>query len=512
MSGSHVHSALEVHGLGKSYGGAQALADLTFTVAQGEVHGLVGQNGCGKSTLVKSLTGVVTPDRGRVDLYGSPLSFPVTHPHRSGIAVVHQDLGLVESASVLDNLGVSARFGTGLLRPVPVRTERRVHQEIMDRLGVEVDLDALVGALSPAERSLVAVIRAVRLMNAHTQDQLFVLDEPTAALSRPEAAVVLDLMRRVADLGSAVLFISHRLTEVMAACDTVTVMRNGRAIATSPVQETNKADLVSLMLGRRMDDFYPAPPESAAANGSTRVEVRRMSGSRVREVSFVARAGEVLGVTGLAGMGQEEIPRLISGVDLPSAGGYQVDGVDRRFRSPFDAIAAGVALVPGDRLRDGLWLGGTVEENVTLPVVADLSSRGRLARRRLRALAEQLIRDFRVRPPRIDADTGSLSGGNQQKVVFAKWVQRRPGVLLLDEPVQGVDPGAARDLLDIALSLAASGSSVVVFSGDHELLAAICHRVIVISHGRVSGQFQAPAITEHALLEACQGQGDGVAA
>lgn len=494
--------ALTVRGLRKSYGASPALVGVDLTVARGEVHALVGQNGCGKSTLIKCLTGVEVPDAGEIRLYGGLLQGPPTSRHRTGVAVIHQDIGLVDSMSVLDNLGVVAGFGTRLLAPVHVAAERRVHLGLMRRLGVELELDAPVADLAPAQRALVAVIRALRVMDAGAEHQLFVLDEPTASLSRPEAEVVLSLMRRVADLGSAVLFVSHRLTEVMTGCDTVTVLRDGRDVVSLAVDRTTRDDLVEHMLGRRLREYFPEPPPPPT--GPPRLVVDGLTGSRAVDVSFAVRAGEILGLTGLAGMGQEEVPRLIAGVQRPQAGRCELDGTVRRFRGPGDAVAAGLALVPGDRRRDGVWLGGTVEENVTLPVVEAMSRPWRLARSPLRRTARRLVDEFGVRPAGIDAEVGTLSGGNQQKVVFAKWLQTRPAVLLLDEPTQGVDAGAARDLLEAARDLAVAGSAIVVASGDHEMLAAVCHRVVVFHHGHVVAELARPSLDEAALLRACE--------
>ncbi|MFB2583051.1 sugar ABC transporter ATP-binding protein [Herbiconiux sp. P15] len=494
--------ALSVRHLSKSYGGAVALEDVSLTVHAGEVHGLLGQNGCGKSTLIKSLTGVVVPDAGEVDVFGEPLPMPTIDPHTRGIAVIHQDIGLVDSMTVLENLGINARYGTRLLAPVNVKKEKGIYSELMARLGVRFDFDAEVSTLSPAERALLAVVRAMRLMDAETTDQLFILDEPTAALSKPEAARLLSLMRRVADLGAGVIFVSHRLSEVMEVCDRATVMRAGRDIVDVAIAETDRAELVAHMLGRRMDDFFPEPP--AFLDGPTRLAVTDLSGDRISSVSFTARGGEVVGVTGLAGMGQEELPFLLCGEQKSTGGGFTVDGASTDFRSPTDAIRSGVALVPGNRLRDGVWIAGTAEENLTLPVIGTLSRFFTIKGPSVRRRARELMQGVDVQPLRPDYVMASFSGGNQQKVVFAKWLQLHPGVLLLDEPTQGVDPGAAKSLLGDAMAAAAEGSAVVVFSGDHEQLAAICHRVIVLHHGEVTAELRrGDGLTEHALLEAC---------
>lgn len=496
-------AALSVRHLTKAYGGAVALEDVSLTVNAGEVHALLGQNGCGKSTLIKALTGVITPDAGEVDVFGEPLAMPTIDPHTRGIAVIHQDIGLVESMTVLENLGINAHYGTRLLAPVNVAKERAIYSELMERLGVHFDFDAEVSTLSPAERALLAVARAMRLMDMESSEQLFILDEPTAALSKPEAAKLLALMRRVADMGAGVIFVSHRLSEVMEICDRATVMRAGRDIVDVAISDTSRAELVAHMLGRRMDDFFPEPP--VFAGGPTRLTVKELSGVRVSKVSFEARGGEVIGITGLAGMGQEELPFLLCGEERSRGGSYDVDGTPADFTSPSAAIKRGVALVPGNRLRDGIWIAGTAEENVTLPVIGSFtrlfSIRGASVRRR----AGELMQRVDVQPNRPDYVLASFSGGNQQKIVFAKWLQLHPGVLLLDEPTQGVDPGAAKALLGDAMNAAAEGSAVVVFSGDHEQLAAICHRVIVLHHGEVIAELtRGEGLTEHALLQACE--------
>ncbi|HLS77554.1 MAG TPA: sugar ABC transporter ATP-binding protein [Nocardia sp.] len=495
-------AALEVRALRKSYGGALALDGVDLTVRAGEVHALLGQNGCGKSTLVKSLTGIVTPDDGRVEVFGRPLPMPVDDPHTHGIAVIHQDIGLVEDMTVLENLGANARYGTRLLAPVRTGREKAIYRELMARLDFDFPLDAKVATLSPAERALLAVVRAMRLMDGDAEGHLFILDEPTAALPRPEAARLLTLMRKVADAGSGVIFISHRLAEVMQVCDRATVMRAGRRVAEVDIAETTRAELVAHMLGRRMDDFYPAPPDREP--GRARLVVRGLTGSRVADVDFTAHAGEIVGVTGLAGMGQEEVPMLLAGAQRPTSGTVRLDGAELPAGRPAEAIGAGMVLVPGNRLRDGCWPAGTAEENVVLPVVKRYRRWKGLEHKGIRERARTLMTKVNVHPNRPDLPMTAFSGGNQQKIVFAKWLQLDPKVLLLDEPTQGVDPGSAKELLADATTAAAEGSAVVVFSGEHEMLAAVCHRVLVLQHGRLVAELRGDELTEAALLEACE--------
>lgn len=502
--------ALQVTNLVKTYGGARALNGVNLTVNQGEVHALLGQNGCGKSTLVKSLTGVVTPDSGTVSVYGKHLDLPVHAAHEHGIAVIHQDIGLVENMTVLENLGISARYGTRLFSPVRVKSEKSIYRGIMDRFGVHFDLNSMVADLSPAERALLGVVRALRLMEGHTDNQLFILDEPTAALSRPEAKSVLALMRRVADLGSAVVFISHRLAEVTEVCDRATVMRSGKDVIDTSLASVSRGDLVAEMLGRRMEEFFPHPAPFPPA--SALLEVRGVSGERVRDLSFGVAPGEVLGITGLAGMGQEELPGLLVGSQPLTAGEVYLDGEKQSFATPRESVAAGMALVPGNRLIDGIWLAGSAAENVTLPVVSKLTRRFRVQSKQLNALASTLMTGVNVHPNRPELPMAAFSGGNQQKIVFAKWMQLHPRVMLLDEPTQGVDPGSANELLKDAMALAAAGTAIVVFSGDHEQLAEICHRVIVLNDGERVAELSGDDLTERGLLEACEATPETLAA
>jgi len=508
-------AALEVRGMVKAYGGARALDGLDLTVAAGEVHALLGQNGCGKSTLVKALTGVHSPDAGTATVFGRELTYPVTAPHTHGIAVIHQDIGLVDSMTVLENLGVNAGYGTRLLGSVSTRREKAVYGDLMDRLGIALPFEEVVSRLSPAERSLLAVVRAVRLLESGAGDvsgQLFILDEPTAALSGGEAERLLALMRRMADLGAGVVFISHRLAEVMSVCDSMTVVRAGRAVTAGPVASTTRADVVAAMLGRRMEDFFPAPPpeplRAGVASARTRLVVDGLSGEVADDVTFTVHAGEVVGVTGLAGMGQEELPRLISGAATPSAGWTSIDGDRQLPGSPRATIAAGLAMVPGNRLRDGCWVAGSAAENLTLPVLGRFARPWGIDSRAELAHATERMAEVGTFPADPQLAMAAFSGGNQQKVVFAKWLQDSPGVLLLDEPTQGVDPGAAHDLLTDVMATAAAGTAVVVFSGDHEQLAATCHRVLVLQHGRLVAEVTRASgeLTEANLLHACESE------
>ena len=497
--------ALDARGMTKSYGGGVlAIDDVTLEVRAGEVHALLGQNGCGKSTLIKALTGVHNPDSGSVTIFGKTLEFPVRAPHEHGIAVIHQDIGLVDTMTALENLGINAGYGTKLLGNINLRSEATIYRSIMEKLGISIDLNALAGDLSPAERSLLAVVRAMRLMEGQTDRFLFILDEPTAALSQSEAGIVLDLMRTIADLGNGVVFVSHRLAEVTASCDRLTVMRAGRTVITADVKDVTRSDIVAHMLGRRMDQFFPNPEPFSLDDAVPLLQVDKLSGSRLHDVSFSLYPGEILGVTGLAGMGQEELPGLIGGDVRPHSGTISVAGTERRFRGSRDALKAGLAVIPGNRLRDGIWIDGSAEENLTLPILSRFSGTFGLSRTAEKEWAQERMTAVNAVPADPDRPMSSFSGGNQQKVVFAKWLQLEPTALVLDEPTQGVDPGAASDLLGEIVTAATRGAGAVVISGDYEMLSEICHRVLVLNHGRLVAELVGDELSEGAIVQACE--------
>lgn len=491
-------TALAVHGMEKSYGAVRALRGVDLEVTAGEVHALLGQNGCGKSTLVKALTGIVQPDGGTAEVFGRELALPVTSAHAHGIAVIHQDLGLVDEMTVLENLGVTARYGARILGVVRERAEADAYRAIMDSLDFHVPLHAPVRTLTAAERAMLGVVRAIRDLGSETDGRLFILDEPTAALGRSEAERVLSLMRRVADRGAGVVFISHRLNEVMAVCDRVTVMRDGRTVFTGPVSGVDRGEIVRHMLGRRLDELFPHPPNSVGDR--VRLSVRGLRGRVLDDLDLDAREGEIVGVTGLDGMGQDELVRIVAGAASASAGSVSIDGAGLRLGSPRAAIDAGVAFVPGNRLRDGGWVDASARENLTLPVLRSLRRGGVLRERGEREYATEQLAEVGLHPLDPERPFRGFSGGNQQKIVFGKWLQTDPGILLLEEPTQGVDAGAARELLGRVTAAASSGRTVLVVSGDHEQLVEICHRVVVLAHGQVVADIPRSELSEERLL------------
>jgi ribose transport system ATP-binding protein len=500
--------ALALTGVSKHFGGLQALNQVDFTVNQGEIHALLGQNGSGKSTLVKIITGVHAPDAGaRLELWGMPAEMPMAAAHDHGIAVIHQDLGLVERMTVVENLGITSGYGTRAWLPIPQRRERAKCKELLADIGLEVPLDALVADLSPAVRAGIAIARAARLLQDHAEHFLFILDEPTAYLSSEASERVMSLMRAVAKRGSSVIFISHRLPEVLSVAHRITVLRDGRVADTFNASDGDHRRIIAAMLGRSMEQYYPDRAEAPVARPVLRVT--ELSGSRLDGASFAVSPGEIVGFAGLVGMGHEEIPYLIGGNSKAKGGRVELDGRDLLSLPLRKRIQLGVVLVPGNRQRDGAWLAATAQENIALPtnLRQPASFPLRLGRERRYALSQMSL--FGVKPSLPDRKVSMFSGGNQQKIVLAKWMAMAPKILLLDEPTQGVDAGAKYEVLRILVDAAKAGSAVLIFSGDYEQLAHVCHRVFVLSHGHVVAELTGGDVTESAIVHAAQGEWRG---
>jgi ribose transport system ATP-binding protein len=499
-----MESALQVSGLSKHFAGVLALDAVSVTVEPGQIHAIIGENGSGKSTFVKILGGYHTPEPGGVvSLWGEELSFPVVSPQHHGMAIVHQDLGLVDDLSVWENLGVGMSYGARMFSPFSRQAEEAIVRELSEQFGHTLDPRAKVGTLTRVEKSIVAIVRAIRELGVRGQDHLIILDEPTAALPRTEVERLLRFMRDLASKGAAVIFISHHLQEVMDCADVVTVFRSGRTVGTYPISEVSPGELVHLMLGYAVEELEISTREIPRLDGTPLVSVSGLSGTVVSDLSFEVRAGEVVGVTGLSGMGQEELPYLLTGAAAPRAGQVFIEGVPV-IKGLKGAIAAGMVLVPANRARDGIWLDATATENVTLPVLGKLGRPYLRSKGAERRQTESLMRRLGARPLDPSLRISAFSGGNQQKLLMAKWLQTEPRVLVLHAPTQGVDAAGRRDVLHITQEAAQRGAAVILCTDDSEEIMPICQRVIVLRDGRIATTLVHSELTEHALLAACQ--------
>ncbi|WP_216871015.1 sugar ABC transporter ATP-binding protein [Modestobacter excelsi] len=492
---------LGVRGISKSFNSVRVLDGVDIEIPAGSIHGLVGENGSGKSTLVKILTGVYTPDDGgTVDLWGQRVTFPIDAGSR-GITVIHQDLGLADDLTVAENIGITSSFGTRLWWPLSWRRERAVVLELCAKYGLRLDPRARVSSLTPAERTLVAVLRALRKLSDDSGNQLIILDEPTAALPHDESRRLLTILRGLADSGVTVLLISHHLQEVIDVASRVTVLRNGSVVGTYETSETSTTDLVEKMLGYSIGAFYPdrGTPEASAP----RLSVRGLTSDLVHDLTFSISPGEVVSVTGLAGMGQDDLPQLIYGSKKKTAGLVSVD--DRDLRSSIaDAMRAGVVLVPANRHRDALWTAGTAQENLTISFLSQFTHSRLLQPKRERAFTRRTMLEYDVRPPFTRQLMTRFSGGNQQKLVMARALHLGPKVLVLHEPTQGVDAGAKKALFQLVRDAAAAGAAILLVSSDFEEVAHMSHRVLIMRHGRIVEEFQQAELTEDRLLVASQ--------
>ena len=479
------------------------------------MHALLGQNGSGKSTLIKVLAGYHAADEGVVELRGERLELPLptAELRRRGLAFVHQELGLVDTMSVLENLRVG-RFRTGPGRRIRWRSERRRARALLRSFDLEVDPRTPVGRLSRTARAIVAIIRALDDMRALGTDGeldeeprangLLVLDEPTASLPEDEVRLLFDAMRRVADTGSSVLFVTHRLEEVLGACDVVSVLRDGRHVATERIDRVDERRLIGLILGRDLEALYPETDHRA---GEPVLRADGLTGDVAHDVSLTLRRGEILGLTGLVGAGHDELPYLVYGARRPAAGAVEVGGRRIEETSPQRARDCGVALLPADRQRQAGIPRATVKENVTLPVLRRYRRFGRLDHGRERRDVRDVLRRFHVRPPDPGRRLDTLSGGNQQKALLARWIEIGPQVLLLHEPTQGVDVGSRREIFELLEAAVERGTAVLYASAEHEDLARLCDRVLVFRRGRIAHELVGAALTKESIAAACYAAG-----
>jgi ribose transport system ATP-binding protein len=494
---------LEASAIRKSYGGIAALTDARFDLFAGEVHALMGENGAGKSTLMKILSGVITDFGGRIDLDGRRVSFAtVRQAEAYGIAIIHQELNLVPELSVSDNLflGREPRIGGIVLDRHTMRRESRA---LLTRLGIALDPDARVASLRIGEQQLVEIAKALSL-----KARVLIMDEPTSALSPAECARLFTIVRQLAADGVAVVYISHRLDEVMHLADRVTVFRDGRHVLTRDIADLDESRIIAAMVGRDL----LASDSAQGSGGGIVLSVRGLTLAKparhgwrdvLTGVSFDLNAGEILGIGGLLGSGRTEILETIFGSTLGRADGeIRLFGKLVDIRSPRDARRYGVALVTEDRKTQGLHLQASITDNVALPLVGRLSRFGLRSFAGEAGLARDAVGTLGIRTSGVEQPAGTLSGGNQQKVVIGKWLATRPRVLLLDEPTRGIDVGAKRDIYDLIFKLAREdGLPVIVVSSELPELLLLSDRILVMSEGRQRGILARKDATEERVMQ-----------
>ena len=495
-------STIELSHIAKSFGGVPALQDVSITFKAGEVHGLVGENGAGKSTLINIATGVLRPDQGAIRLSGHPITLSdARDATRRGIAVVHQEADLFPQLSIAENMLLArglVRARTGLIQwPA---TYRRAAQ-LMDEVGESFDVRATAGGLSVARRMMAEIAAAVSW-----DPVVLFLDEPTSALSMNEIRRLFGQIRALSDAGVAIVYVSHRLEEVLEICGRVTVLRDGRLVATQPASELTMDQIVSAMVGRELAQMY-AKREVPIRDVRLEVAGATAKDGAFKDVSFSVRAGEIMGMYGFVGAGRSEIGQALFGLRRLSEGKVLVDGKDVSARSPRDAVRSGIAYVPEDRLVQGIFRGQSVRANATVAMLRKLSTLGCIRSRREVALATAVVDEMRVRTSSIEQPIATLSGGNQQKVAFGRWQCTAPKVLILDEPTRGVDIGAKAEIHRLICDLAEKGTAILLISSELPEVMAMSDRVIAVSEGRITATLDPARDGEKAVATAAVPKG-----
>jgi ABC-type sugar transport system ATPase subunit len=486
---------VSIRGLTKHYAGARALEDVSLDLRRGEVHGLIGENGAGKSTLIKALSGATQPTAGEVLIDGEPVHFASpAEARRRGVVAIFQELAIEPYMNVAANvvLGNEPVRGPFLSR---ASAEQRA-AEVLARLGAaSVRPRANAGSLTTGQKQLVEIARAVAI-----DAPLIIMDEPTASLPGSDAENLLRIVRELRDAGSTVVFVSHRLDEIRAVADRVTVLRNGRHVATEQAEDMPVNRMIQLMVGRPVDEVYLPPTAEPSDDVVFRATGLTRAGA-FADVSFEVRRGEVLGFSGLIGAGRTEVMRAIAGADPLDSGALELDGRPLKVRGPADAIRAGIAYLPEDRKEQGLVLTLSGRENMSLASLPSFSPGGFIRRRRLREHTDAMRKRLRIRGD-VDAPARTLSGGNQQKLVIGKWMMSDCRLLIFDEPTRGIDVGAKPEVYREMHELAARGAAVVIVSSELPEVMNTSHRMVVMSGGRVTDRLDRHEFDEQRILEA----------
>ncbi len=487
---------LIAEGLRKTYGANVAVDGVDLTIASGQVHGLVGANGAGKSTLVKMLSGAIKPDAGFMSLgnwSGDALTPRLAQT--LGVATIHQDPALAPSLGLFENLvlGHESAFGRIFLNP---SAQRAKAQECLDRVGLSKPLNTKAGALSPADQQMLEIAKALM-----RDSQVVIMDEPTAALGEAERHRLFDVVHGLRSSGVGVVYISHHLDEVLDLCDLVTVMRDGRVVSQQPAVDLTEERLVDDMIGRHLTPLNSSDREF----GSVALSVRGMSQvAGLQDISFDLRQGEVLGVAGLVGSGRSRLARVLFGMEGFDSGEILLFGNPYKPKSPSDAIRRGIGLIPEDRKRDALLMYMSAAKNITI-VRLPTSLRAFMNLRREQRIARDWVKKLNVNPPSTRTVPAHLSGGNQQKLVIARWINQDARLVIFDEPGQGVDVGAREQILEIIHGLAQSGVAVLLISQEIEELRQIADRVLVMRKGRVAGELPREDIRDEAVIPLAMG-------
>jgi rhamnose transport system ATP-binding protein len=496
---------LALAGATKSFGAVTALGDGSITLYAGEAHALLGENGAGKSTLVKILGGVYDPDAGTLTVAGEPVNFSgPADAQAAGVSIIYQEPSLFPDLTVAENIFMG-RQPQGRWHRIDRRAMEREARTIFARLGVQLDPSRPARGLSVADQQIVEIAKALSF-NA----EVFVMDEPTAALTTVEVLRLFEVIKTLREQGAAVLFISHRLEEVFACCQRVTIMRDGRFVRTAPVEELTIDDIIRSMVGRDLDALFP---KTETTPGDVVLEVQDLSSEGVfHDISFTVRAGEIVALAGLVGAGRSEVARAVFGIDKRTSGTVRLGGQPLRNGDARAAMAAGMALVPEDRRQQGLVMDLGIDQNVALASLSQLAHLGLIFRSSERRLANTWAAKLQLKFGRLRNTVSTLSGGNQQKVVLGKWLARGPRLLIIDEPTRGIDVGTKAEVHRILDGLVADGMAVLMISSELPEVLGMADRVLVLREGRLTAELSRAEADETSIMRAATGQNVEIAA
>ena len=484
---------LEMRGIEKSFPGVRALRGVDLTLHGGEVLALLGENGAGKSTLIKTLGGAHQPDAGTIRIDGQQVALPSPSASMAaGIGIIYQEFNLVPALAVWENIFLGRESTRGFVHR---SAERRKARELFDQIGVNIPVDAPCGTLSVAQQQIVEIAKALS-----QNVRMIVMDEPSAALTPQEVSRLFTIIRDLKQRGIGVIYISHRLDEIFEIADRVVVLRDGGPAGEASIEELTRQRMIEMMVGREIEEEFPKHHHPV---GQSRLSVRGLSRSdAVRDVSFDIRSGEVLGLTGLMGAGRTEVARLIFGADCAEAGTITLDGRPLEIRSPRDAIRAGICLLTEDRKSQGLILDASVLENFGLPNLREFSTLGFVKQKPEREAFQQYVERLRIRIPSHRQRAGNLSGGNQQKVVLAKWLERNAEIVIFDEPTRGIDVGAKYEIYMLMNDLARQGKAILMISSELPEVLGMSDRILVMHEGRVTGEIaDVTSATQEQIME-----------
>lgn len=498
---------LQIRNASKSFGPVQALKSVSFDILPGEIHALCGGNGSGKSTLIKGLAGIQPLDEGTIVLEGVEVAAHAFTPElsaASGVRVVHQDLGLFHDMSVAENIALGGRFQLNKIRGIDRKRLLRFAAELLEEYEIDADPRDELASLSRVAQTQVAIARVLGKTLTSAKG-LLILDEPTASLPIHEVSMLMQNLKNYASKGQSILYVSHRLDEILEWTDSVSVLRDGQYTGNYVSRDLTEAQLAELIVGRSIASIHLKNTDATRESVEI-ASLNNVSSGHLSDLNLSVKAGEILGLAGLQGSGRTEILELFFGTRQPDEGAIVVQGEKRRFKNAKQAMDAGVAFVPEDRVYGAVFIDSTIEDNLTISVIEKYWRRGFFQAKRMRRDASKLIERFRVKIGQLTDEMFSLSGGNQQKVILGRWLRRDPQLILLDEPTQGVDVGARSEIYTHIREYANQGAGVVVVASDLEELSLVSDRVLVIRQGRITNEVVGDAITAHHLTELIYGK------